>query len=535
MKVLVVDDEQIMLDSICLILGKEPDLQLEIAHTGREAIEKAELFRPELVMMDIKMPGINGLEALNEIRRLDSTAILIILTAYENFSYAQEGIRLNVYDYLVKPINKTRLLELIDRVRKQLAKIRKERLEELALRERYKKLLPMIENEFMNELMNGIDEITLAEYQELLALPFTSGFFLAVSYHHKINTTMNALVELGFVLRQKMNDIAEEIRHFIPCLVAPVKTNPLSIFIPIGPNLPVTNLEPVSLSRKILDFIRKEAAITDIHIGIGRIYPASSELKRSYQESLLALSYCGQSPVYHYDDVKEQQGQDWENDFSQKIQEILESIRYGNVEKVETLTNQLFSKYNHFQGNQDRLFFYLLELLLTAHRIGKDSKAGNAGLPGFEQTIALFKEKPTLHEVFKEITHRLISLALLVQEGRTNQVKTIIQQAKNIIDHQFTKAVNLEDISHSIGISPFYFSRLFREEMGISFSEYVTKLRMDKALSLLAQGVSVKECCFSIGYNDPNYFSRIFRKYYEMTPSEYRDEQTQLKGERSID
>ncbi len=535
MKVLVVDDEKIMLDSICLILGKEPDLQLEIAHSGREAIEKAELFRPELVMMDIKMPGINGLEALSEIRRMDTAAILIVLTAYENFSYAQEAIRLNVYDYLVKPINKTRLLELIDRARQQLTKLRKERLDELALRERYKKLLPVIENELMNELVNGIDGVTLAEYQELLALQFTSGFFLAVSYHHKINTATDALVELSFVRRQKMTDIAEEIRHFIPCLVSPVKTNPLAIFIPLGPNLPAIQPEPVSLSRKIINFIQKEPTITDIHIGIGRVYSASAELKRSYQESVLALSYCGESPIFHYDDVQDQQRQDWENDFNQRIQEISESIRYGNVEKVETLTTQLFSKYNNFQGNQDRLFFYLLELLIHACRISKDSKPGNASLPSFEQTMAIFKEKQTLNEVFKEITQRLISLASLVQEGRNNQVKTIIRQAKDIIDHQFTQVVNLEDISHTIGISPFYFSRLFREEIGVSFSEYVTKLRMDKALSLLAQGVSVKECCFSIGYNDPNYFSRIFRKYYEMTPTEYRDEQTQFKGERSID
>lgn len=532
MKVLVVDDEQIMLDSICLILGKEPDLQLEIAHTGREAIEKADLFHPELVMMDMKMPGINGLEALTEIRRMDPSAILVILTAYENFSYAQEGIRLNVYDYLVKPIHKTRLLELVDRARQQLAKIRKERLEELVLRERYKKLLPIIENEFISELINGITEDALTQYQELLALQFTGGFFLAVSYRHKINTTMDALVELSFVLRQKINDIAEEIRHLIPCLVAPVKLNPLTIFIPLGPNLPATSLEAISLSRKIIGFIQKEPTITDIHIGIGRTYPASSELKRSYQESLLALSYCGGSPIFHYDDVQKQQGQDWEHDFDQKIQEILDSIRYGNAEKVETLTTQLFSKYTHFQENQDRLFFYLLELLVNAYRIGRDSKAGNTSLPGFEQIIALFKGKQTLHEIIKEITQRLISLALLVREGRTNQVKTIIRQAKEIIDRQFTQTVNLDEISHTIGISPFYFSRLFREEMGVSFSEYVTKLRMDKALSLLAQGISVKECCFSIGYNDPNYFSRIFRKYYEMTPTEYRDEQIQMKGER---
>jgi two-component system response regulator YesN len=534
MKILVVDDEQIMLDSICLILSKEPDLQVEIAHTGREAIEKAEIFRPQLVLMDLKMPGINGLEALAEIHRLDSGAILIILTAYENFTYAQEAIRLNVYDYLVKPINKNRLLELIVKVKQQLAKTRELRQEELALRERYKKLLPFIENEFMYELMNGIDDASLGEYQELLAIRFNAGFFLAVSYHDKTSTAVDNLIELSFALRQKMTDLAEKIRHFIPCLVGPIKANPISIFIPIVLDLE-TNLESIDVARKISNLLQNEKTTADIRIGIGRTYNASSDLKRSYQESILALSYCNQSLIYHYNDLQLQQEkeQNWEINLNQELQEILEAIKFGNVSKVETLASQLFLKYSHLQDQQDRLFFYLLEFVLAAYQIGKDSKNFNKLLTSFDQTFAIFKEKSDLSVVFKEITRRIVALTLIVKEGRQNQVKAIVRQAKDIIDRQFTEQLNLEDISHVIGISPFYFSRLFREELGISFSEYITKLRLEKAVSLLAQGLSVKECCFSVGYNDPNYFSRIFRKYYDMTPSEYRDEQTQLKGERS--
>ncbi|MGE5607609.1 MAG: response regulator [Bacteroidota bacterium] len=534
MKILVVDDEQIMLDSICLILSKDPELQVETAHTGREAIEKAEAFRPELVMMDIKMPGINGIEALTEIRRLDSQAILVILTAYENFNYAQEAIRLNVYDYMVKPINKTRLLELILKVKQHITQMREMRSAELALRERYRKLLPFIENEFMYELMNGIDEPSLAEYQELLATKFSRGFFLAISYHDNSNTAVDNPIELSYAIRQRMTDLAEEIRQSIPCLIGPVKTNPLSVFIPIG-RANESNLESIEIARNILKQLQNGKKGREIHIGIGRTYIASSELKRSYQESLLALSYCGQRPIYHYNDFEEQQDQNWEESFNQATQEILEAIKFGNVARVEALTSRLFEKYTHLQGeNRDRLYFHLLEFLLAAYQFGKDlkdSKNISKLLPSFEQIIAIFKDKTDLMEVFRVIGQRIVALALIVKDGRINQVKAIIHQAKSIIDQQFTQHISLEDISHIVGISPFYFSRLFREEMGISFSEYVTKLRMEKAGAILCQGISVKECCFSVGYNDPNYFSRIFRKYYDMTPSEYRDEQMQLKGE----
>jgi two-component system, response regulator YesN len=331
-----------------------------------------------------------------------------------------------------------------------------------------------------------------------------------------------------------MSDLAEEIRNFIPCLVAPAKTYPLSIFIPMNQAGPESvDIEPVAVARKVLNLLQSKEILTDIHIGIGRIYSASSELKRSYQESLLALSYCGQSPVYHYDDLQVQQERNWESELSQEVQEIIEAVRFGNVAKVEMYSAQLVLKYANFQAEQDRICFYLLELLLSTYKICKDSTTGQTGSPGFEQIMAIFNNKTDLMEIFKEITQRIKALTGIVKEGRQNQVKSIIRQAKDFIDSQYTEQLSLEDISHTVGISPFYFSRLFREELGINFSEYVTKLRLEKAVLLLAQGLSVKECCFSVGYNDPNYFSRIFRKYYDITPSEYRDEQVQLKGRNS--
>ncbi len=529
MKILVVDDEQIMLDSICHILAQEPDLQVETARTGREAIEKAELFRPELVMMDLKMPGINGLEALTEIRRLDSQAILVILSAYENFSYAQEAIRLNVYDYLVKPINKTRLLELINKVKSQLMKIRELRQEELALRERYKKLLPLIENEFMFELINGIDEAAIGEYQELLALNFGSGFFLAISYHDKTGAPIENVMELAYLQRQKIAEVTEEIKHVLPCLAGPLKTNPFAVFIPLSPEL-ANNPNQKDIAAKILTHLRNLRSEADINIGIGRIYSWGAELRRSYQEAVQALNYPVSGQICHFDEIKQLTEENWETDFHREMQDILDAIRFGNDSKVKSLTQQVFSKYINLATQKDRFFFYLLEFLIAAYRIGRENSKQSNIYPSFEQVLSLFNENNDPIKICSEIADKLTALALAVKDGRSNQVKTIIRQAKAIIDQQYAEQLNLEDLSHSVGISPFYFSRLFREELGISFSEYLTRLRMEKAVILLAQGLSVKECCFSVGYNDPNYFSRIFRKYYEMTPSEYRDEQARLKG-----
>lgn len=528
MRILVADDEQIMLDSICRVLQNEPDIHLETARNGREAIEKAESFRPELVMMDIKMPGINGLEALNEIRRLDPTAVLVILSAYDNFSYAQEAIRQNVLDYLLKPVNKTRILEVVEKARLELAKVKSSRQEELILRERYKKLLPVIESEFLHHLMNGIDDFTLKEYQELLGIVFEAGFFIAISYQDLPETSVESEIELEYLVRQKMADLSEEIRHLFPCFIGPVKTNPLLIFIPvINPEK-----DPVNhYANKIAEYFRNGSK-GKIRIGTGGIYTNPIEMGRSSNEAIQALSSQSTAAISHYRELQHVNDTGWESKIHEEFQEIVDGIRFGQVNKVQVLLQKLLSKYTVIHANYtDRFSFYLMDLLISSYRVAKENfKALQSPLASFEQITAIFKEARDYTGLSQEIIRHTLYLTQNVKENRETQVSNIVRQAKEIVDTRYQEHLTLEDLSRSVNISPFYLCRLFREELGVNFTDYLTKLRMEKAVSLLAQGLTVKECCFAVGYNDPNYFSRIFRKFYTMTPSEYREEQLSKKG-----
>lgn len=528
MKILIADDEQIVVDSIRQILSKEPDLEVETARTGREAIEKAETFRPELVIMDIKMPGINGLEALAEIRRQDSQAILIVLSAYENFTYAQEAIRLEVSDYLLKPINKPRILETIAKARQQLAESKAVRQDELILREKYKKLLPAIANEFVHNLMNGMmDEARLHEYQELLGIAFDTGFFMAVSCLDDPAIQFKTEIEYEYTFRQKIADMAEEIHHLFPCLIGPIKTNPLLVLVPLIQN-PDTVPQPQEyFSQKIATHFQSKSSPVQIRIGTGNIYTNGPELRRSYQEAILALEHRSPLPINHYHDLPSQPGPDWEVAIEREFQELYEGIKFGNVKKVAASVGSVFLRYSSMKEiDRDRLLFYSLEFLVTAYKIARESSR-NVGpfSPGYRKTMAIFTENNDLAVIFNEIAKRTIHLTEMVKEGRDTQVKSIIRQAKTIIDQRFQEHLSLEELARLVNTSPFYFSRLFREELGMNYIDYVTSRRLEKAGNLLAQGLSVKECCFAVGYNDPNYFSRIFRKHYGMTPTEFREEQ----------
>ena len=111
-KIMLADDEGIVIDSLKFIIEKEfgNSCTVEFAKTGRSVIELAENFRPDIAIMDIQMPGINGIEAMKEIRENNSSVIFIVMSAYDKFDYAKEAIRLGVLEYITKPMEKTKII-----------------------------------------------------------------------------------------------------------------------------------------------------------------------------------------------------------------------------------------------------------------------------------------------------------------------------------------------------------------------------------------------------------------------------------------
>ena len=148
---MLADDEGIVLDSLKMIIDKNfPDqCQIETAKTGRDVIELAESFRPDIAFMDIQMPGINGIDAIREIQKSNPSVEFIVLSAYDKFDYAKEAINLGVLDYVNKPFSARVISEVLTKAMKVIDSRRKKRSDDLRIKEKMETVTPIIENGFV--------------------------------------------------------------------------------------------------------------------------------------------------------------------------------------------------------------------------------------------------------------------------------------------------------------------------------------------------------------------------------------------------
>ena len=146
-RIMLADDEGIVIDSLKFIIEKNfpGECEIQSAKTGRSVIELAETFRPDIAFMDIRMPGINGIEAMKEIKKNNSNIVFIVLSAYDKFDYAKEAINLGVLEYINKPFDKMRIVEVLKKAMSAVDAERKTRREELEIKEKFETVMPIIE------------------------------------------------------------------------------------------------------------------------------------------------------------------------------------------------------------------------------------------------------------------------------------------------------------------------------------------------------------------------------------------------------
>lgn len=429
-KILVVDDEKYDREAIITMLNEEfkQGLEIEEARNGKEAIEIAEIMRPDIAIMDIKMPGINGLKAIQEIRRFLPDAYFIVLTAYDYFDFAVEAVKNNVKEYILKPFGKTDIVEKIEATIMHVNADKRKRKLDIENQEKLSYVIPVIENELGFAIINNsLSLIDYETYLGYLGMNFKNGFALVIKVVEQTGDSGGVDSE-GETLRLQIGECIKKcIGKFQKNIASFRFTKEFVSFIQIKENEDEEMIRQNTMGLCAdLRYNIKRLYNKDAVISIGKCHPGINLMHRSYEEAVAAMNYAnGNTGIVHFDDL----------DSKLKI----------NVGYTE---------------------------------------AANGG---DREKVALFR--------------------------------SVEQYIKDNIE----KELDLETVAAKFNLSIYYFSRIFKDILGYNFPDYVNMLRVKKAKQLLHNNeISIKEICYAAGYSDPNYFSKVFKKYEGVTPSEYK-------------
>ncbi|MBP1755445.1 MAG: two component transcriptional regulator, AraC family, partial [Firmicutes bacterium] len=343
-KIMLADDEGIVIDSLRFIIEKNfSDIcMVEHATTGRSVIELAEKFKPDIAIMDIQMPGINGIEAMKEIRKTNSSVLFIVMTAYDKFNYAKEAINLGVLEYLTKPVNHTVIVNVLQKAMDIIEEDRKKRSNDLLIREKLEIVVPIIESDFVYAAISG-DDLTQAEanFRNLLGIREDYGMMMVMEFGDSIEDGMlTNPVGVSVKAQSFYPVIRENLKEEFACIVGPIMVNKIVIFLPSGK--PTQEYDDrivlIETMRRVIRDLTKRIDV-QFKVGIGSVTPMS-RLSDSYKEALSAIRNS-KGRVVHIKDLPI--GCEYEEDYPIEIERTLfEKIEKGNLEGTKEEANRFF-------------------------------------------------------------------------------------------------------------------------------------------------------------------------------------------------
>ena len=530
-RIMLTDDEGIVLNSLTFLVEKnfEGQFEIETAKSGRAAIETAEHFRPDIIFMDIQMPGINGIDAMREIREFLPGVIFIVLTAYDKFDYAKEAINLGVMEYINKPFNQQAIVDVINQAVKELDLRREKRRNELRTKERLETVVPIIENGFVFSLiLHEHFEEDISNYKNLLGIEAEYGFMMVIVFgdsqqDNYMTNNIGSSIRAQTTYYSKVREILKE--TFPDVIVGNVTSNKIPAFFPYDESLMKYRDREDIIEKSRVAARAMRAATDDTHyrIGIGGVVRIADSVN-SYEDAIKAL-YSTNGSVAHVDDLPI--AVSYESNYPIDIEDkLFDYLGEGNADEAVVYASKFFDWM--LDTSKDDVMSIRLKALEYVLRAESDMyRSGTGTIYRFGSRTTYLNDvmtSPTMDALKTWYLDKIRTAAENINKGSVDHTHHLIKKALEYIEENYSKDISLDDISKELNLSTYYFSKLFKEEKGENFVEYLTERRVEKAKELMKDpSRSIKEISSECGYSDPNYFSRIFKKNTGMTPTEYKD------------
>ncbi|GAA0410443.1 response regulator [Paenibacillus motobuensis] len=520
-RVILVDDEPIILRSLKVAIPWN-ELELEIvgeARNGEEALRLVRELAPHMIISDIRMPGIDGITLMKKVLAEDAKRLFIFISGYGEFEYAREALREGAFDYLLKPIDHDELIEMILRAKKTLDKqMENDKLlhsvQVLSLLARERMFAEVIEG---NHSQSPLQHMRWLENSEL-----EEEYFMAVvqlDHYLKLNKIWS-LEERRLWLFAIRNILSEWSLSQGALTVFPFHSGEWVLLFP--------GSMKEEKERLGIDIIQQIKWNTKLPCSIGFSQPVTGieRLSQAYQSAAKALYqrfYSDEEGVFI--DSLQGTGDAGDPKYPKHLESsMLECIRTLNHDKLMELLDKTRAYIEDESFSKELAERSIVELTVVLYR-----EFEHMNLIPEWSLEGLLQELHSLGILSEMIQLLKISFGKWIREGEQNESKenvhVIITKSKSYIDNNYHKDLSVEEVSEIAGLSISHFCMLFKQETGYTFLEYLTNYRIEKAQYILKNShVKVYQVAPLVGYQDPRYFTQVFKKVTGRTPTEYREE-----------
>lgn len=534
-KVFLVEDEMVIRRGIknSIDWEKEGYIFCGEASDGELAYPMIIKEKPDILITDIRMPFMDGLELCKLVKKELPNIKILILSGYDEFDYAKEAIRLGVTEYLLKPISSGKLLEALNGVSES---IRREKEDKDLVRK------------YMEEMRENTEHEKQKFFEQMIAgnLSMADALETGKKYEMNLSAGMYNLLLFRFTLgeeNRKSGELLGEAEYAIEKL-----TERLEYvfefqrgvegwaFLLMADNEEQMSERVKELSKDLEEIMKNYSTIAYFG-GIGQPVARLKELEESFREAERALAArftMELNRIISVEDIRMAQNVDTLDD--------IEITSFGEIEKTRTMLEKFLN--NGAEDEIDEFVdVYINELpeenlksvlmrqyiIMDAYIVMMSFCEKIEGIEGemqaqSEELKNSMKTIQTLEEI-KNYIRMLLKKIIGVRDTISGRrYSDIIEIAKDQIRKTYmSDEISLNTIAAEVGMSPSYFSSIFSKEMGKTFVEYLTEIRMDRAKELLmCSSMKTSEIGYEVGYKDPHYFSYIFKKTQNCTPKEFR-------------
>lgn len=503
MKILIVEDEIRIREGIEKLLSKL-DADLEIAgesEDGKEGLELTRKLKPDIIITDIRMPGMDGLEMLTKIAEEGLGAKAVVLSAYSEFEYARSAMKLGVTEYLLKPISYNDFAQAIENVMHQVEKDRQEKPPQIGTIE-----------QIFHALIDGrmeINEEVAAYLKNNYSIEESQPFVIVCAY---LGTDYETVLGKTKAYFQHAFSVYTSLSY---CMIEELYRNSLVIILYHYKD--AHDLErwmqyqilKHSMTKLSVGWI-ETSGINGLKEAFDRLYPymdwnisLNSEVMISYPKITDVQTFSCSYPMELETRVKLAVcSADWDN-VESAVREFHESFQDGKI----YLPKEIKECYVRFLW---AIIGMAKEMGCLEHRDLEQKKL-----------LGMIMNAKMREELIQAASFLLENIRK--EQEEENVTHLTVKRVKSLIHEFYGSGITLDEIGGKLNLTPEYLGTLFHKEMGITFSNYMKNYRINKARELLCSTqLKLYEIARQVGYSDPKYFSKVFKEVTGQLPGEYR-------------